>query len=192
MSVVDAQALALLTVLNTGPITNHVNFVSKHEGIYAYVTVGGLNRTLVFRTNGAHPEKVGEIENAGFEPHGIWPSPDNTRVYVGLEKSDAVDVIDTDRLQVISTLRIGQEPQALVYVANAVPDGDGRQNLKQQGLGKRVITRDEAVLGTDGTVRVTVREVDALDMIQIAARGLPPNARFSVFLTDGTVVQAVR
>ncbi len=192
VSVVDARALALLTVLDTGPVTNHVNFVAKHEGIYAYVTVGGLNKTLVFRTNGAHPEKVAEVSNAGYEPHGIWPSPDNTRVYVGLEKSDAVDVIDTDQQQVIATVRIGQEPQALVYVANAVPDGDGRQNLKQQGLGKRIVTRDEAVPGTEGTVRVTVREVDTLDMIQVAARGLSPTAHFSVYLSDGTVVQAVR
>jgi YVTN family beta-propeller protein len=189
-SVIDARRLQLLTVLNTGPVTNHVNFVSKPNGIFAYVTVAQLNKTLVYRTGGANPVKVAEITNSGFEPHGIWPSPDNSRVYVGVEKSDAVDVIDTDTLQVIQTLRIGQEPQALVYVANAVPDGGGTQGLTQQGLNRRVLTRDLPVGG--GIARVTVREVDTLDQIQVVARGLPPNADFLVSIAGQSQVPVIR
>jgi YVTN family beta-propeller protein len=34
---------AVLKVLDTGPITNHVNFVRTRKGQFAYVTVGGLN-----------------------------------------------------------------------------------------------------------------------------------------------------
>jgi YVTN family beta-propeller protein len=190
-SVVDARHLQLLTVLNTGPVTNHVNFVSKPDGIFAYVTVGQPNKTLVFRTGGAHPTKVGEILHNGFEPHGIWPSPDNTRVYVGMEKSDAVDVIDTGSNQVIDTMRVGQEPQALVYVANAVTQGGGRDGLTRQGLDKRVLTRDLPVAG--GVVRVTIREVDTLDQIQVVARGLPANTAFSVQLANsGGETTAIR
>jgi YVTN family beta-propeller protein len=185
VSVVDTRRLQLLTVLSTGPVTNHVNFVSKPEGIFAYVTIGQRNKTLVFRTNGAQPVKVAEISNSGFEPHGIWPSPDNSRVYVGVEKSDSVDVIDTDRLLLVSTLRVGQEPQALVYVANAVPDGDGRERLGRQGLDKRNVTRDLPVAG--GVVRVTVRELDTLDQIQVVARGLPANSAFQVLGNLGQV-----
>ena len=190
VSIIDARRLVLLATLTTGPVTNHVNFVSKPHGIFAYVTVGQTNKTLVYRTNGAHPVKVGEVVHSGFEPHGVWPSPDNTRAYVGLEKSDAVDVIDTDRLHVIDTLRVGQEPQALVYVANAVPQGNGRQGLTRQGLDQRVLTRDLAVAG--GVVRVTVREVDTLDQVQVVARGLPPNARFSVQLASPGQVTVIR
>jgi YVTN family beta-propeller protein len=189
-SVVDARRLQLLTVLDTGPVTNHVNFVAKPDGIFAYVTVGQANRTLVFRIHGAHPEQVTEIPSSGFEPHGIWPSPDNTRVYVGVEKSDAVDVIDTDRQQVIATLRVGQEPQALVYVANAAAQAAGDQGLTRQGLDKRIVTRDLAVAG--GVVRLTVREVDTLDQVQVVARGLPANAAFSVLLANPGQVTAIR
>ncbi|MDQ3808981.1 MAG: hypothetical protein M3336_01695 [Chloroflexota bacterium] len=189
-SIVDARRLRLLTVLNTGPVTNHVNFVSKPDGIFAYVTVGQPNKTLVFRTNGAQPVPVTEILHSGFEPHGIWPSPDNTRVYVGVEKSDAVDVIDTDTHRVINTLHVGQEPQALVYVANAVPQGDGRAGLTHQGLDKRIVTRDLAVAG--GVVRVTVREVDTLDQIQVVARGLPANTAFSAQLANPGQTTAIR
>jgi YVTN family beta-propeller protein len=184
VSVVDARRLELLTILDTGPVTNHVNFVSKPDGIFAYVTVGQLNKTLVYRTNAAHPIKVAEIHHAGFEPHPVWPSPDNTRIYVGLEKSDALDVIDTATNQILRTLHVGQEPQALVYVANAVPQGDGRQNLTRQGLDKRIVTQDLPVAG--GTVRWTVREVDTLDQVQVVARGLPANSAFSVQAVNPT------
>ena len=37
-----------LTVLETGPITNHVTFVTNTAGRFAYVTVGGRNEVLVY------------------------------------------------------------------------------------------------------------------------------------------------
>src|SRR5467141_2356240 len=41
----------VLKVLDTGPITNHVNIVRNAHGRFAYVTVGGLNAVLAFRTD---------------------------------------------------------------------------------------------------------------------------------------------
>src|SRR6201995_745704 len=38
----------LLKTLDTGPITNHVNFARNAKGSFAYVTVGGLNSVKVF------------------------------------------------------------------------------------------------------------------------------------------------
>jgi YVTN family beta-propeller protein len=109
----------LLKVLNTGPITNHVNFVQKVAGIFAYVTVGGLNQIQVFRTTDF--EKIATIP-VGALPHGIWPSGDGSRVYVGLENDDQMLAIDTTTNSIIATIPIGQAPQAVVYVPNAVPD----------------------------------------------------------------------
>ncbi len=128
---------------------------------------------------------VDRITNSGSTPHGIWPSPDNTRVYVVLENSDAVDVIDTATRKVIATLRIGQEPQALVYVANAVPNGDGMANLTQQGLNKQVLNQKVDVPGGVGTVAATVRQVQGLDMINVRGRELPANTTFTVYATMG-------
>src|SRR5580658_3967938 len=42
---------AVLKILNTGPITNHVNLVRTAKGQFAYVTVGGLNQVQVFNTS---------------------------------------------------------------------------------------------------------------------------------------------
>ena len=41
----------VLKVLDTGPITNHVNIVDNAKGSFAYVTIGGLNEVKVFRTD---------------------------------------------------------------------------------------------------------------------------------------------
>src|SRR5262245_13861770 len=119
VQVFDAQApFALLKTLDTGPITNHVNIVHNANGMFAYVTVGGLNEVQVYRTDDF--SKVATIP-VGKLPHGIWPSGDGTRVYVGLENEDQITAIDTLTNKVIATSPIGQAPQAVVHVPNAIP-----------------------------------------------------------------------
>lgn len=71
-----------LKIIDSGPITNHVNFADNANGKFAYVTVGGLNEIQVFRRDDF--AKVATIP-VGKLPHGIWPSGDGTRLYVGLE-----------------------------------------------------------------------------------------------------------
>jgi len=122
---------AILKTLDTGPITNHVNFARNANGTFAYITVGGLNEVKVFRTDNL--EQVATIP-VGNLPHGVWPSGDGTRVYVGLENADALAAIDTLTNKVIATIPIGQAPQALNYVSNAVPEGGGTQGLQPLGI----------------------------------------------------------
>ena len=64
---------AILKVLDTGPITNHVNFARTVKGQFAYVTVGGENAVKVFRTSDF--ALVATIP-VGKMPHGVWPSGD--------------------------------------------------------------------------------------------------------------------
>jgi YVTN family beta-propeller protein len=190
-TVIDARRMRVLAILNTGPRTNHPQFVTKPDGRnYAYLTVGGLNQTLVFLRDGARPRLVRRIQDHGFGPHGIWPSPDNTRIYVALQNSDAVDVIDTSTDTVINTLHVGQDPMALVYVANAVPTGGGRRGLSRQGLGQPVQTLPVAVDGTSGSAALTVRRLQTIDQLVFNARGLPARATFTVegVRSDDTVV----
>jgi DNA-binding beta-propeller fold protein YncE len=40
----------LIKTMDTGPITNHVNFAHTAKGTFAYVTIGDLNEVKVFRT----------------------------------------------------------------------------------------------------------------------------------------------
>jgi len=41
----------LIKTIDTGPITNHVNFARTSKGTFAYVTIGGTNEVKVFRTD---------------------------------------------------------------------------------------------------------------------------------------------
>ena len=118
-------------LLDTGPITNHVNFVNNRNGKFAYVTIGGLGVVKVFR-RGPTPQLIATIP-VGDLPHGIWPSGDGSRVYVALENGVQAVVIDTLTNQVIANVPIGQTTQALVYVPNAVPNGTGTENLVPLG-----------------------------------------------------------
>lgn len=126
--VFDARPpFSVLKTLDTGPITNHVNFARNAAGMFAYVTVGGLNEVKVFRTDDF--SQVATIP-VGKLPHGLWPSGDGSRIYVGLENADGLTAIDTTSNTVVATIPIGQAPQAVAYVPNAVPDGNGRQGLQ--------------------------------------------------------------
>jgi YVTN family beta-propeller protein len=127
---------APLKTLDTGPITNHVNFAATPKGVLAYVTVGALNQVKVFRTDSF--EQIAAIA-VGSLPHGVWPSGDGTHVYVGLENDDTLVAIDTATNQVISTSPLGQAPQALVYVPDAVPLGDGKRGLQPLGQAAAVM-----------------------------------------------------
>src|SRR3977135_4507000 len=130
--VFDAQPpFSVLKSIDTGPITNHVNFAKTANGTFAYVTIGGLNEVKVFRTDDF--SQVATIP-VGKLPHGVWPSGDGSRIYVGLENADGMAAIDTATNKLIATSAIGQAPQAITYVPNAVPVGDGTQGLQQLGV----------------------------------------------------------
>ena len=183
VSVIDTATRKVSAVLDTGPATNHPNFVTTAAGSFAYVTVGGLDETKIYQRHGAAtPTYAAAVKSSGSEPHGIWPSPDNTRVYVVNEHSDTVDVIDTARRAVIDTLHVGQEGQALVYVANAVPDGPGTAGLTRQGLDGQVVNAPTQVQGP-GKVLLTVRAVQGLDMVELSGTRLRPTTRYTAYAT---------
>src|SRR5262250_531296 len=84
---------------DTGPLTNHVNFARTSKGTFAYVTVGALNDVKVFKADDF--SQVATIP-VGNLPHGLWPSGDGTRIYVGLENGDALAAIDTASNKVVA------------------------------------------------------------------------------------------
>jgi YVTN family beta-propeller protein len=121
----------LIKTIDTGPLTNHVNVARNANGTFVYVTVGGLNQVKAFRTDTF--EQVATIPVDKL-PHGIWPSGDGSRVYVGLENADKLAAIDTLTSKVVANVPIGQAAQAVIYVPNAVPEGDGTANLQPLGV----------------------------------------------------------
>jgi YVTN family beta-propeller protein len=174
---------SILASIDTGPITNHVNFVRRAEGQFAYVTVGGLNEVKVFRT--IDFALLATIP-VGKLPHGIWPSGDGSRVYVGLENGDALAVIDTATNTVVGNISIGQAPQALAYVSNAVPKGDGTQGLMPLGVAGQVahlvlaaVSSGQVAGATDrAPTSVSLFDQGLIQILQASVTGLEPHSSY--------------
>jgi len=174
-----------IRTIDTGPITNHVNFAHTAKGTFAYVTIGGLNEVKVFRTDDF--SQVATIP-VGNLPHGVWPSGDGTRIYVGLENADALAAIDTATNKVIGNVPIGQAPQAIVYVPNAAPDPDDRQNLQALGVAGQVAhlalaSKDGTKHGTAPT-SVSLFDQGLIQILQASVTGLQPKQKYVLALAE--------
>ena len=137
----------------------------------------------MFRTDNF--EQVATIP-VGKLPHGIWPSGDGTRVYVGLENEDKLAAIDTLKNEVIATSPIGQAPQALVYVPVAVSAVSGAHNSAMT-----MMTVAPEGLGTNNLQPLGVAGQSA--QLWLAAPGAKKeaNAATSVSLSDQGLVQVL-
>jgi YVTN family beta-propeller protein len=188
--VFDARPpFAVLTSIATGPITNHVNFANTPSGILAYVSVGGLNEVQVFRTSDF--AKIATIP-VGRLPHGVWPSGDGRRIYVGLENADALAVINTASNQLVATVPIGQAPQAIVYVPDAVPNGEDAQGLQSLGVAGQATHLSLVSLPRDDANRaapqpptsVTLFDQGLVQVLQAAVTGLQAKQSYVLALSN--------
>lgn len=178
---IDALNPRILGNFDTGFITNHLGFAKTPAGAHAYVTIGGENAVKVF-TVADKPELVATIP-VGKLPHGIWPSGDFSRMYVGLENDDAVAVIDTATNRVIATVPVGQAPQALVYVANAAPDAKG-PNLTPRPETPPAINVALKPQNNDGKGFVVVRTAGLLDTFEVSLFKLKPKTVYKIYRDD--------
>jgi YVTN family beta-propeller protein len=176
----------VLATLDTGPITNHVNIVRNAHGQFAYVTIGGLNEVQVFRTHDF--SKIATIP-VGKLPHGVWPSGDGSRVYVGLENADQMTAIDTLTNTVIANVPIGQAPQAVTYVPGAVPEGDGTSGLMPLGIAGEaahftMIPTGKPVDGVQPPTSVTLFDQGLSQVLEASATGLEPEHQYVLALSE--------
>ena len=188
--VFDAQPpFTVLKIIDTGPITNHVNIVRNVHGQFAYVTIGGLNEVKVFRTGDF--SLIATIL-VGKLPHGVWPSGDGTRVYVGLENGDEITAIDTLMNEVIATSPIGQAPQAVVYLPDAVPASTGQEQLGNAAMSVAG-TSMPGEAGTEGLQPLGVAGQAAHFTMAPTGRSVAPGAEAptSVSLFDQGLVQVL-
>jgi YVTN family beta-propeller protein len=150
------------------------------------VTVGGLNQVKVFRI-----DTFGQVATipVGRLPHGIWPSGDGTRVYVGLENDDQLAVIDTITNTVIANIATGQAAQAVNYVPGAVPVGDGRANLQPRGVAGEAahFTLRPSEAGGEGEAptSVTLFDQGLIQILQASVTGLEPHRPYVLGLSTG-------
>ncbi|MGH7637042.1 MAG: hypothetical protein ACREOK_05270, partial [Gemmatimonadaceae bacterium] len=106
-------------------------------------------------------------------------------VYVGQENADSVAAIDVATQRVVRHIPVGQAPQALVFVANAVRSGAGTQNLTRQSVGLRLERRALRVpSGPNAKAKAVIRNLGPLDAVDITIRQAPAGAMMDVYAVE--------
>jgi hypothetical protein len=147
-TVLDAHApFSVLKTIDSGPITNHVNFARNSRGTFAYVTVGGLNEVQVFRTDdfakvsrrspseSCHTDsgpRVMELESMSGSrmtsraSSTSLPRPNGEQSGRRQEGVTSVALFDQGLLRVLQASATGLEPgRSYVLALSRQPDGSG-------------------------------------------------------------------
>lgn len=183
VTVVNTSSQTVVKVLTTGAITNHVTFANIQNKLMMLVTVGGENKLRVFDVAAGFRET--DTLNVGALPHGIWPSPDAKRAYIGLEFGDQIQAIDLQKMKVIATVSIGQSPQALVYADNAVTDIFNREGLTTlyDSTTTQVVSLNSEDPASKAHGRLAVRSIGLTDLVEQIITGLKQNTAYTLALT---------
>lgn len=100
----------VIAVVDTGPETNHPNhgIYQRHGLRLRHSRSPERNESYTQSSSSSAPIFVISIKSTGVEPHGLWPSGDNSRLYIINEHSDTLDVVDlaTAGYPVIATLDV--------------------------------------------------------------------------------------
>src|SRR5262249_17110670 len=171
------------------------------NGMFAYVTVGGLNEIQVYRTTDF--AKVATIP-VGKLPHGIWPSGDGSRGYVGLENEDRIAAIDTLTNKMIGTSPHGQTPQPVVYVTTDIavvsdhdhaampmmpvaPERAGTENLQPlgvAGLSTQLWLAPPGQGAQRAPTSVFLSDQGLVQVLEASVTGLEPGKPYVLALTN--------
>ena len=182
---IDTRTLEVTGVFDTGFITNHLAFAKVKGEVLCYVTVGGENLVKIYST-GKDARLVDTIPT-GALPHGIWTSDDSSRIYVGLENGDGVQVIDTATNKIIATMPGGQAPQALVYLSHVASGGADAPNVVPR------VNKDSASIkllpaAGEGKGFAVVRNLGVIDAVEVSLFKLKPETEYSVYLSGQAAV----
>jgi hypothetical protein len=126
------------------------------------------------------------LKTRGVSAHVVEPSPARW-----LENGDALANIDTSTNKVVSTSPIGQAPQAIAYVPNAVPDGDGKEGLDALGVAGEVTHLAlHMKVGTHGYAKnaeptsISLFDQGLTQILEALASGLEPKATYVLALSE--------
>ncbi len=183
VTVFNTTTQTIAKVIYTGAVTNHVTFCYSNNKLLMLVTVGGENKVRIFDV--ADNFKQTDTINVDAMPHGIWVSPDGKQAYIGLEFSDEVQHIDLQTTQVVSTIKIGQSPQALIYADNAVANLNSNEGLTplNDTAETQVVVMQSIDKTSSSAGKLVIRTIGLIDLIEQQFKGLNPNASYSLFLS---------
>jgi YVTN family beta-propeller protein len=178
---ISTATLEVSGVIDTGFITNHLAFATVGGKVLAYVTVGGENLVKVYATD--KEARLLATIPTGALPHGIWTSDDSSRVYVGLENGDGVQVIDPATNKIVATMPGGQAPQALVYLSKVAASADDRANLVPR-VNQDAHNVQLKAVGGEAKGFVVVRNLGVVDTMEAFLYKLKPETAYNIYVSS--------
>ena len=113
--VIDTATNERVETIAVGPKPQHIAFgVRGMFGPYAYVAVEGADEVVVIDATKPGSSKIVDRIKVGSKPSGVGASPEGGRIYVGVQGSDEVHVIDTGTHRVIGKIPVGIKPVGIV------------------------------------------------------------------------------
>lgn len=186
ITVLSTKTMDVSKVVESGAVTNHVTFSVVNNTLLMLATVGAENKVKIY--DAQRDFTLIKTIEVGALPHGLWPSPDGKLLYVGLEFEDKVQAIDLQKMQVTSTIQIGQSPQALVYAGHAVTDTENREGLKMLSdtAATQVVMLKSLVKGDKASGRLSVRSIGLADLVEQNFSALKPGRSYTLALSRST------
>jgi len=112
--VIDTETNERVGRIEVGPKPQHIGFGMRGMfGPFAYVAVEDANEVVVIDTKPGALKIVDRIK-LGSKPNGIGASPEGGRIYVGLQGSDELHILDTGTHRVIGRVPVGIKPVGVV------------------------------------------------------------------------------
>lgn len=176
---IDTRTLAVTGVIDTGFISNHLAFASVGGQVRAYVTVGGENVVKVYSTD--REAKLLATVPTGALPHGIWSADDASRLYVGLENGDGVDVLDPATNSIVARMPGGQAPQALLYLSGVAANATDAPGLVPR-VNQDAVNIALKANGGEGRGFAVARSLGVVDALEVSLFKLKPDTVYSVYL----------
>lgn len=113
--VIDTVTNERVETIVVGSKPQHIAFgVRGMFGPFAYVAVEGADEVVVIDATKPGSSKIVDRIKVGSKPSGVGASPEGGRIYVGIQGSDEVYVIDTGTHRVIGKIPVGIKPVGIV------------------------------------------------------------------------------
>ena len=103
-------------------------------------------------------------------------------MWVGIENGDRAVSIDTGTNRVVASIPIGQAPQGIVYVPNAVPEGPGTAGLSPLGAASAVSELVVESAANPSATKVSLFDQGLTQVLQAAVTGLEPRKPYVIGL----------
>jgi DNA-binding beta-propeller fold protein YncE len=161
--VLDVESFTLVAAFPPDEVRVNCGTVRTNDGRYMFVNGGDHDVGVYYVFDTASHEVVHEGDTRGFDPHGVWPTPNGAEVWMVNRGASNAIVIDADKLEIVDEIEfVGKTPDIIAMS----PDGS-RAYISLRG--PEPVTMPHVAVGeTPGFAVVDIAGRELIEVIQPA------------------------